>query len=369
MPGERAPIEELKISAYTIPTDQPESDGTLAWDSTPLVLVEVRSGDTWGLGFSYTHAAAAKLIHDKLRTVVESCDALKVTACWQSMVEAVRNVGRPGIASTAIAAVDTALWDLKAKRLDLSLVKLLGSIRDSVPVYGSGGFTSYTTEKLQEQLATWIEDGIPRVKMKTGRYSENDLARVQAAREAIGMEAELFVDANGAYSRKQALAFAQAFQACGVTWFEEPVSSDDLEGLRLLRDRAPTGMDISAGEYGYDIFYFRDMIAAGAVDVLQADVTRCAGITEFLRVGALCFAHNLPLSAHTAPTISLHLGCALPAIRHLEYFHDHVRIEQMLFDGFIKPQNGELRPDLSRPGLGLEFKHQDAKEYCVWSTA
>ncbi len=363
MPSERVPIEDLKVSAYSIPTDQPESDGTAAWDSTPLVLVEVRSGDTCGLGFSYTHAAAAKLIQGKLKQVVESRDALDVTGCWLAMVEAVRNVGRPGIASTAIAAVDIALWDLKAKLLDLPLVKLLGAVRDSVPVYGSGGFTSYTTEKLQEQLGIWVRDGIPRVKMKIGRHPSEDLERVEAARKAIGEETELFVDANGAYSGKQALHFAEAFCDYGVTWFEEPVSSDDLAGLRLLRNRAPAGMDVSAGEYGYSVFYFRDMIAAGAVDVLQADVTRCAGVTEFLRVGALCFAHNLPLSAHTAPTLSLHIGCALPAVRHLEYFHDHVRIENMLFDGVVKPQNGELRPDLDRSGLGLEFKHQDARQY------
>jgi L-alanine-DL-glutamate epimerase-like enolase superfamily enzyme len=365
MPSERVPIEDLKASAYTIPTDQPESDGTAAWSSTPLVLVEVRSGDTWGLGFSYTHAAAAKLIETKLKQVVESRDALDVTGCWLAMVEAVRNVGRPGIASTAIAAVDIALWDLKAKLLGLPLVKLLGAVRDSVPVYGSGGFTSYTIEKLQEQLSIWVQDGIPCVKMKIGRHPSKDLQRVEAAREAIGEEAELFVDANGAYSRKQALHFAEVFRDYGVTWFEEPVSSDDLAGLRLLRDRAPAGMDVSAGEYGYSIFYFRDMMAAEAVDVLQADVTRCSGVTEFLRVGALCFAHNLPLSAHTAPSLSLHLGCALPAVRHLEYFHDHVRIEDMLFDGVAKPQDGELRPELSRPGLGLEFKHQDARQYRV----
>jgi L-alanine-DL-glutamate epimerase-like enolase superfamily enzyme len=365
VPVEGVRIEALRVSGYTIPTDQPESDGTLAWDSTTLVLVEVCAGDTWGLGFSYTHAAAATLIDDKLRPVIESRDALDVADCWLSMIEAVRNIGRPGLASTAIAAVDIALWDLKAKLLNSPLVKLLGAVRESIPVYGSGGFTSYTTETLQKQLRGWVAHGIPRVKMKIGRNPESDLARVKAAREAIGAEAELFVDANGAYSRKQALAFAETFRGLGVTWFEEPVSSDDLEGLRLLRDRAPAGMDIGAGEYGYDVFYFRDMIAAGAVDVLQADVTRCAGITEFLRVGALCFAHNLPLSAHTAPALSLHLGCALPAMRHLEFFHDHVRIEHMLFDGVVEPRGGELRPDLSRAGLGLEFKRQDAQKYQI----
>jgi L-alanine-DL-glutamate epimerase-like enolase superfamily enzyme len=164
-----------------------------------------------------------------------------------------------------------------------------------------------------------------------------DLDRVRAARKTIGSDAELFVDANGAYSRKQALAFADAFAKFGVSWFEEPVSSDDLEGLRPLRKRAPAGMDIAAGEYGYDLFYFRRMLEAGAVDVLQADATRCAGITGFMRVSALCEAHSLPLSAHTAPSLHAHPCCALAPVRHMEYFHDHVRLEHMLLDGALTP--------------------------------
>jgi L-alanine-DL-glutamate epimerase-like enolase superfamily enzyme len=359
------PIERIEVSAYTVPTDFPESDGTLAWDSTTLVLVEAAAGGERGLGFTYAGTASARLIHDRLAEVVRGCDALAVSAAWAAMVDAVRNLGRPGIASTAIAAVDTALWDLKARLLGLPLVRLLGAVRDSVPVYGSGGFTSYSVDQLREQLGGWVAEGISRVKMKVGREPDADIARVRAAREAIGPEAELFVDANGAYTRKQALALAEEFAGSGVTWFEEPVSSDDLQGLRLLRDRGPAGMAITAGEYGYDLFYFRRMLAAGAVDVLQADATRCAGITDFLRVGALCEAEPIPLSAHTAPSIHAHPCCALSPAVHVEYFHDHVRTERMLFDGAIAPRNGSLRPDLSRPGLGLDFKRADAARFAV----
>ncbi len=190
--------------------------------------------------------------------------------------------------------------------------------------------------------------------------------RVAQAREAIGQETELFVDANGAYSRKDALALAEIFAAeSGVTWFEEPVSSDDLEGLRLIRDRAPVGMDIAAGEYGYDLWYFRHMLEAGAVDVLQADATRCAGITGFLRVGALVESRSMQLSSHCGPSLHVHPCCAVNNFRHMEYFHDHVRIERMFFDGVLIPVHGELRPDLSRPGMGLEFKRNDAAKYAV----
>ncbi len=359
------PIERIEVSAYTIPTDFPESDGTLAWDSTTLVLVEAAAGGERGLGFTYAGTSSARLIHDRLAEVVRGRDALAVPGAWAAMVSAVRNLGRPGIASTAIAAVDTALWDLKARLLGLPLVRLLGAVRDSVPVYGSGGFTSYSIDQLREQLGGWVAEGITRVKMKVGREPQADLARVRAAREAIGPEAELFVDANGAYTRKQALAFAEAFAGSGVTWFEEPVSSDDLAGLRLLRDRGPAGMAIAAGESGYDLFYFRRMLAAGAVDVLQADATRCAGITDFLRVGALCEAEPIPLSAHTAPSIHAHSCCALTPAVHVEYFHDHARIERMLFDGALAPRGGMLRPDLSRPGLGLDFKRADAARFVV----
>ena len=358
-------IQDLTVSAYTIPTDFPESDGTYAWDKTTIVIVEAQAGGKRGLGYTYADVATARLIEAMLINVVRGCDAMAVPQCWLAMVRAIRNLGRPGISSMAIAAVDAALWDLKARLLDLPLVTLLGPIQASVPIYGSGGFTSYSREQLQRQLGDWVANGIPRVKMKIGRHPENDIKRVLDAREAIGFETALFVDANGAYDRKQALALANRFAEAGVTWFEEPVSSDDLEGLRLIRDRAPAGMEIAAGEYGYDLWYFRRMLEAGAVDVLQADATRCAGITGFMRVAALCEAHGLQLSSHCGPSVHLHPCCAVTNFRHMEYFHDHVRIERMLFDGVQTPLRGQLQPDLSRPGMGLEFKRSDAVRYVV----
>jgi L-alanine-DL-glutamate epimerase-like enolase superfamily enzyme len=200
-------------------------------------------------------------------------------------------------------------------------------------------------------------------KMKVGSDPTADPNRVGAAREAIGPHAKLCVDANGAYSRKEALALAEVFSEYDVCWFEEPVSSDDLEGLRLLRDRAPAGMDIAAGEYGYDAGYFRRMLAAGAVDVLQADATRCAGITGFLQAGALCGAFHQPFSFHCAPSLHAAPACAIPAFQVGEYFFDHERIERTLFEGAPQPVNGALAPDRSRPGLGLEFKRADALRF------
>ncbi len=348
-----------------MPTDLPESDGTLEWNSTTLVLVQASAGDKVGLGYTYADTATATLIRDLLCGVVKGRDAMSPAAIWNVMVSRIRNLGRPGIASMAISAMDIALWDLKARLLNVPLLTLLGCARNSVPIYGSGGFTSYSNKQLQMQLADWVKQGIARVKMKVGRDPTADIRRVREARTAIGAATELFVDANGAYSRKQALEQAEEFAKFNVSWFEEPVSSDDVDGLRLLRDRAPAGMDIAAGEYGYEAGYFRRMLQTGAVDVLQADATRCGGITGFLQAAALCEAQHIPLSAHTAPCVHTHVGCAVTPLRHLEYFHDHVRIESMFFDGAQLPVGGELSPDLSRPGMGVELKRADAERFAA----
>lgn len=360
-----ARVDRVEVNACTIPTDFPESDGTLEWNKTTIVVVEAKSHGISGIGYTYADPAAAKLIDGLLRGVIEGRDAMDVAGSWLAMARSVRNVGRPGIASTAISALDIALWDLKARLLMLPLVKLLGAARSGVPVYGSGGFTSYSVDQLQQQLSGWASSGIRMVKMKIGRHADEDVERVAQAREAIGAKTALFVDANGAYRRKQALSFARRFREAGVSWFEEPVSSEDLEGLRLIRNAGPAGMEVAAGEYGYDATYFRRMLQAGSVDVLQADATRCGGITGFLQADALCTAHSMPLSAHTAPAVHMHVCCASQRAIHLEYFHDHVRIENLLFDGVQHPRHGELVPDLARDGLGLQIRRSELSRFAI----
>jgi L-alanine-DL-glutamate epimerase-like enolase superfamily enzyme len=244
-------------------------------------------------------------------------------------------------------------------------VRLLGAERTVIPIYGSGGFTSYDDDRLREQLRRWVvRDGCKAVKMKVGSQPERDLERARIARSAIN-QAELYVDANGALPRKQALHFAQRFADFGVTWFEEPVSSDDLSGLRLLRDRSPPGMEVAAGEYGYETFYFRRMLDSEAVDVLQVDATRCGGITGFMRAAALADAYGLPLSTNTAPALHLPMACAAPRVKNVEWYYDHVRVEQMLFDGAPIAKDGAIRPDLGRLGFGLSFKEADAQPFAL----
>jgi len=357
-------IAETTATAFTIPTDAPEADGTFAWDATTLIVVEMKCENVTGVGYTYSHKTAASLARELMQKHVEGESPFDTNALFSAVRKAQRNYGRDGIAATALSAIDIALWDLKAKLLGQPLCAVLGQMRDGAPVYGSGGFTTYSDEQLRKQLGGWVSEGIPRVKIKIGTHPEDDLRRVAAARDAIGDEAELFVDANGAYSRKQALWFADRFAAdYKVTWFEEPVSSDDLAGLRLLRDRAPAAMDIAAGEYGWTAMYLRNMVDAEVVDVIQADATRCGGVTGFMDAAAIADAHPLPLSAHCGPSVHLHLACAARPLRHVEYFHDHVRIESMLFDGFCAAKDGVMRPDLSRPGMGLEFKRADAERY------
>lgn len=363
--SDAVPISELSARAYTIPTDAPEADGTLEWDSTTLVLVTAKAGGETGIGWTYGHKAIATLVTTDLAKAVTEHDAMDVQAAWTSMVRAIRNNGRPGLSSMAIAAVDVALWDLKAKLRSMPLSRLLGRCREAVPIYGSGGFTSYSNARLQKQLQDWAQSGIGMVKMKIGSDPVRQLQRVRAAREAIGSNVQLFVDANGAYRATEALDAAYRLAEYHVRWFEEPVSSDDLAGLREVREHAPPGMAVAAGEYGFDLTYFERMLAAEAVDVLQADVTRCAGITELLRVDGLCRARSRPLSLHCAPTLHAVAGAALETVTHIEYFHDHVRIEEMLFEGVPRPRDGALPANDERPGLGVEFRSADAERYAA----
>jgi L-alanine-DL-glutamate epimerase-like enolase superfamily enzyme len=348
------PIERVDAGAYAFPTDRPESDGTLSWDSTDLVLVEVAAGGEVGLGYTYAPPAAAEIVSSMLAPLVQGGDALAPPRSWAAMQRAVRNAGRQGLCAMAISALDIGLWDLRAKLLGLSLADSLGRFHDAVAAYGSGGFTSYSDAELDRQLSGWAEAGFGRVKIKVGRRPEEDPRRLGVARDAIGAEVELMVDANGAFDRREAAGWARRYREWDVAYFEEPVSSDDLEGLRWLRDRVPGRMEVAAGEYAWDLIELQRL--GDCVDVLQADVTRCGGITNVLRADGICRARQLPFSAHCAPQVSAHVCCAMEKVVHVEYFHDHARVESMIFDGALSATGGELRPDPTRPGLGIELR-------------
>lgn len=359
-------IEHVDVQVYTIPTDAPEADGTIAWDSTTMVLVQARAGTTVGTGWTYGAASCGAVVSTILAPLLVGRSALDVAGCFDTMVRAVRNIGRTGIAGYAISAVDVALWDLKARLLGLPLYRLLGAAREHIDVYGSGGFTSYDERRLREQLGGWVhEQHIPRVKIKIGESwgaaQSRDLRRIAQARSAVGDAAELFVDANGGYTAKQAIRVMEAVSDADVRWLEEPVSSDDLAGLALVR--GAVSADVAAGEYGGDPGYFRRLCQSGAVDCLQADASRCGGITGWLAAAAVAASFGLQISAHCAPHLHAHVALSVPNARHLEWFHDHVRIESLFFDGALDPQGGRVRPDPDAPGLGLQLRRADTEPY------
>lgn len=360
-------VDAVEASAYRIPTEGPEADGTFAWDATTMVVVSVRAGGETGIGWTYAPAACAGLIRDVLAPVVLGLPALDVGRAQQELQHTVRNAGRLGMVAYGISAVDCALWDLKSRLLGLPLHRLLGAVRSTVAIYGSGGFTNYDDDQLSNQLSGWVhEQHIRRVKIKIGQDAgsrvERDLRRMRQARQIIGSDAELFVDANGGYRAKQAIRIMEKAADLDIRWFEEPVDSQNHAGLREVRDRVDA--DVAGGEYGTSLLYYQRLCAADAVDCVQADVSRCGGISDWLRIAAVVAAHDLEISAHCAPHLSVHVAAATPGFRHLEWFHDHVRIERLLFDGCLDPDGGTLTPS-DAPGNGLTFRWADAATFRV----
>ena len=362
------PVTAVECGVYTVPTEQPEADGTLAWSSTTVVVVRVQAGGAAGTGWTYASPACKAVVDDVLAPAVLGSRSWAVPGCHERMVRAIRNLGRPGVVACALSALDIALWDLKARILETDLVRLLGG-DGAVTLYGSGGFTTYEERTLAGQLEHWVADlGMHAVKIKVGEAwgsnVERDLDRVAVSRRVIGDGTELFVDANGGYRRKQSIRLGRAMASDhGVVWFEEPVSSDDLAGLRQVRAALP--MDVTAGEYGYDEVYLARMIEAEAVDCLQIDVTRCGGYTSWLRAAALASAHNLDVSGHCAPHLHLPVASVVTNLRHVEYFHDHVRVDHLLFDGLPVVAAGAFAAESGSVGHGMTLKDPDAECYRV----
>ncbi len=355
-------IDFFEARAYCIPTDQLESDGTLCWNSTTLVVVFLGSGNVKGMGYTYSDKSLVPLLENMCTKLVLGNPADSHPFILNSLHNNIRNLGDTGLTSMAISAVDNALWDLRARLYDSSLLDFLGISKYSIEAYASGGFTSYSMDQLQKEMSAWRESGFRAVKMKIGREKNKDRERLEITRKAIGESVDLFVDANGAYNSKEALSIARMLIEYDVVWFEEPVWHSDKSGLLFIREHCLAPLRVASGEYGFDLNYFKDLLINKCVDVIQADATRC-GTTGFLQASSLCEAFNIPLSAHTAPSLHMHLCCAVKSAINVEYFHDHARIEQMIFEGAANANNGWLIPDRSAPGNGLLLKHADAERF------
>ena len=354
MSSSQAPtIDEVAAEVYTVPTAAPEADGTLSWSATTAVTVTVRAGDVTGLGWTYSTAAAAAVVRDHLAAAVLGTRVADIDSAWEAMHRACRNLGTRGLVMQAMSAVDIALWDAKARAAELPLVRLMGAVRDEVPVYGSGGFTSMTDEQLAEQVHGWRAAGCTAMKIKIGESwgsrVDRDLSRVEQLAELAG-GARLMVDANGGYSVGQACRVGAALDEMGVVWFEEPVSSDDVHGLSVVR--SALRCDVAAGEYVAEVYDAAQLCPV--VDCLQLDVTRCGGYTGFLRSAAVAAAHNLQVSGHCAPALHTPVCAAIANFRPIEYFADHARLEPMLFDGVPEVRDGVLAPG-DEPGHGYRI--------------
>jgi len=358
-----ARIEDVRVAAYRFPTPTPEADGTLTWDATTAVTVQVTADGRTGLGWTYSSPAAAALVEAELADVVRGRDALDVPGAWEAMHRAGRNLGTRGLFAQAQSAVDIALWDLKARLVDVPLADLFGRVRDRVPVYGSGGFTTFDADQLAEQVGWWRSVGCRAMKIKIGeswgQRRDRDLDRVRQLRDLAGDDVTLMVDANGGYSPGEARRVGLELDDLGVTWFEEPVSSDDLQGLALLR--GVLGCDIAAGEYLMDVYDAARMVPS--VDCLQLDVTRCGGYTGWLRCAGVAAAAGLQVSGHCAPSLHAPVAAALPALRHLEWFADHARLEPLLVDGAPPVEDGALVVGTG-PGHGMTLR-EAAEEWRV----
>lgn len=220
-------IEKVEVSAFTIPTDAPEGDGTFEWDSTTIIVCEIHAAGLVGLGYTYGNQATAFVADHLANKCLLHRAALDPPALHAAMLKQVRNDGSRGIASMAISAVDVALWDLKAKLLDISVTELLGALEPAVWAYGSGGFTTYNSKQLTSQLSALVAEGLKSVKMKIGADPAADFKRVGIARRAIGDETSLFVDANGAFSEDQT-----TFVAGSKVWRSLHIYSRNLTPVR-----------------------------------------------------------------------------------------------------------------------------------------
>lgn len=332
------------------------------------LFVHVRTDEgVEGLGQCAGLTATRSLIEDALADVLLGAHPFHIEKLWHDLFWKVRGYGRKGLAFQAISALDIALWDLKAKALGLPLYQLLGPYTESVPVYASGGWTNFSLEELIEEQVGYAARGFKAIKLKVGKdfgQSEGeDLARLAAVREAVGEEVEIYVDANNGYTAKQAIRMAGRFEEYNIGWFEEPVLADDIPGLAAVA--AATMTPVATGEHEYTKFGFRDLLMANAADIVQPDVGRVGGVTEWLKIAHMAHAFNRPVAPHAFQLVHLHLACATPNLKVVEYLGTYEESDRIWYRDCPQPEDGLLAPFPDRPGLGLELDPETVRAMSV----
>ncbi len=362
-------IARVGTTLIAIPRDPPISDATavsMGMGAHCFVHIVTDEGLD-GLGMSTASRAVRAVIDYDLKPLLEGADPLNIEGLWQEMFWRVRGIGRKGVAFQAISAVDIALWDLKAKILGLPLYKLLGPCRESVPIYGSGGWTSYTEAELVEEQLGYVERGMTRVKMKVGKdfgsSTDEDVQRLRAVRKAVGDDVEIYIDANNGYTAKQAIGMARKFEESNVGWYEEPVLADDIDGLAQVV--AAIDIPVATGEHEYTKYGFKDLMCRGAADIVQPDVGRVGGVTEWMKVAAMADAFNLPVASHSYQLVHLHMACATPNLMVVECLGTREAEDVILYKDCAVPSGPEWSPDPDKPGLGLELDPFALEKYGV----
>ncbi len=366
-------IVDVTTTTLHYPNVPAVQDGTLAPPGPGAggrshLFVHIKTDeDIEGLGVGQASPGSAQLIETVLKQILIGQDPFDIEQLWSEMFWKLRTFGNKGIASQALSAVDIGLWDLKAKALALPLYRLLGAYTDAVPIYGSGGWTNLSEAELVAEMSGYVEQGIRRVKMKVardyGRGEAEDIARVAAVRKAIGDDVALYIDGNYGYYPKQAIYMAREFEQFQVGWFEEPVLVDDVQGMAEIR-RA-IDIPIAAGELESGKYKFRELIAGGAVDIAQPDVGRVGGVTEWMKVAHLAHAFNLLVAPHAVQLVHLHLACATPNLKAVEYLGSLLECDNLWYTQIPEPKDGMWSPFPDKPGLGLELDPYAVEKWAV----
>ncbi|GAA3749131.1 L-talarate/galactarate dehydratase [Streptomyces tremellae] len=353
----------IKLSSVTLPLPTPISDAkVLTGRQKPMTEVaflfaEVATAQGHeGIGFSYSKRAGGPAQFAHAKEVVDNLigeDPSDIGRLWTKLVWAGASVGRSGVATQAIAALDIALWDLKAKRAGLPLAKLLGAHRDSVRCYNtSGGFLHTPTGEVLDNATASIASGIGGIKIKVGHPdTRQDLRRLSAVREHIGDDVPLMVDANQQWDRPTAQRMGRALEEFGLVWIEEPLDAYDAQGHAALAASLDT--PVATGEMLASVAEHYELIRHGAADVIQPDAPRIGGITQFLKLTALAEHNNLQLAPHFAMEIHLHLAAAYP----IEPWVEHFDWLEPLFNERLTIRDGRMQVS-SLPGLGVSLSEQ-----------
>jgi L-alanine-DL-glutamate epimerase-like enolase superfamily enzyme len=348
-------ITGIATEEFRWPRHTPIRNGkhTYTHASLGIVRIETDEGVT-GIGLGGTglvgQATIQALTHELLGE-----DPIDVERLWHKMWVP-KLIGRRGLTTRAISAIDIGLWDIRAKVAQLPLYKLLGGYRDRVPTYIAGGYyeEGKGLRELQEEMVTSVEMGARAIKMKVGGVSINeDVARVKAVREAIGPDVKLLIDANCAYRAYEAIRLARQVERYDIFWFEEPVAPDDYEGHQ--RVAVSTSIPVATGENEYTRYGFRDLIAHQAASILNPDAKVLGGVTEFMKVVALAQAHDLDIAPHGSQDIHVHLVAAIANGLILEYYRDSVdpMWSKMFVETLRVNADGTVSPP-NVPGIGAE---------------